>query len=149
MIHFLVVDVPETGGSTRIGIGPRYEVQDNCIVFKSDFNGDDITVEYLGLVEDDDGFVMVGENHIEAIVAYIMFKYAARSRFSPDKMTVQDRQLLLLEYENLVTGARADDSELTESERQEIVNMLHDPFSGYGLETGMFNNNDSYYGGGY
>ncbi len=117
-------------------LGQRYEVQGNCIVFSQNMNGQKVTVEYLGLEEDCDGFVMISENHVPAIIEFIMWKFCIRSRFSPIKMELGDTQMHQKEYFRLVSDARAIDAELSPSERAQCVSMLHDERSGYGLEVG-------------
>ncbi len=111
-------------------------MQDNCIVFASNMDGQKVTIEYLGLEEDCDGFVMISENHVPAIIEFIMWKFCVRSRFSQIKMDLADIQMHKQEYNRLVSDARAMDGELTPSERAQCVAMLHDPLSGYGLFIG-------------
>ncbi len=118
----------------------RYEVQDNCLVFSSDLNGQKVTIEYLGLEEDCDGFVMINENHNPAIIEYIMWKFCVRSRFSQIKMDLADIQMHQREYNRLVSDARAMDAELTPAERQACVDMLWNPYGGMGLEIGSMSN---------
>ena len=138
---FLIIDSPGTDNGVVLG-GPKWEVQGGNIVFTRDYDNQYITIQYLGLKTDEDGFVLVGENHVEAIVNYIMYKYAVRSRFSPDKMDHGDKAFFWREWMRLSSSARADDGQLSDSDRQEIVSMIHDPYIGYGLEVGMNNKND-------
>lgn len=124
----------------------RYEVQDNCIVFASNLDGQKVTVEYLGLEEDCDGFVMVSENHKPAIIEYIMWKFCIRSRFSPIKMEIGDTIMHQKEYFRLASDARALDGELTPAEREQCLSILWNPLSGMGLNvgSGYGSNYDSY-----
>ncbi len=132
---FLNIDKPDTD-EFCLG-GSRYEVQDNYIVFDQSLDGQKVTIEYLGLEEDCDGFVMVNENHKPAIIEYLMWQYCKRSRFSPNKMELGDLREHKAEYFRLVSDARAMDAELTDDDRAEIAVLLHDPYSGFGLNIGL------------
>jgi hypothetical protein len=136
---FLIIDRPDTD-SFCLG-GSSYSIQDNAILFANNLDGQKVTIEYLGLQEDCDGFVMVNENHIPAIIEYIMWKFCIRSRFSNLKMELGDTKMHQQEYFRLASDSRAMDAQLTESERAEIVSLLTDPFSGYGLNLGESANN--------
>lgn len=143
---YIVIDRPD---ENQIGCSNMYfEVQNNKMVFRSNMDGEKITIQYLGLKEDCDGFLMVSENHIEAINYYIKYRYAQRSRFSPIKMDLADVAMNKQEYERKVSSARADDAMMSPTERDELVKMLHDPYIGWGLEAGMrsVNNFDTTYG---
>lgn len=135
---FLIIDKPDTDGYCLGGI--MWSIQDNSILFNKNLDGQKVTVEYLGLEEDCDGFVMINENHKEAIIEYIMWKFATRSRFSNLKMDHTDIRTHKMEYFRLASDARATDAMLTESERREIVGLLHDPLSGFGLDVGITEN---------
>lgn len=135
---FILVD--NSGASCFDCCGVTWEVQDNNLVFNKDLNGQKVTVEYLGLEEDCDGFVLINENHIPAIIQFIKWKYAERSRFTPNKMDHMDVKYNKDEYFRLVSDARAEDNTLTDSQRAEIVALIHDPFSGYGLDVSVTNN---------
>jgi len=149
----------EAGGTTLFGAeifsvvdplgsfslyGERYEVQNNCIVFSTNMDGQKVTVEYLGLEEDCDGFVMINENHVPAIIEYIMWKFCVRSRFSQIKMDLGDIQMHQREYNRLVADSRAIDATLTPMEREACVAMLHNPVSGFGLSIGSGMSNSDY-----
>jgi len=131
---FLLIDRPNADQFCLGNI--TWAVQDNCLLFNKNLDGQKITVEYLGLEEDCDGFVLVNENHIPAIIEYIMWKFCVRSRFSNIKMDLADVKMHQAEYFRLASDARALDAELTDAERAEIVAILHDPWSGWGLPVG-------------
>lgn len=137
-----VIDDEFNDAGDVVTIGPKWEVQGGKIVFRRDYDGQYITVQYLGFEKDEDGFPLIGENHVEAVVTYIQYKYAVRSRFSPVKMDHTDKMFFWREWMRLASHARADDSELSDSDRLEIVAMIHDPWSGIGLESGMYNKDD-------
>lgn len=137
---FLLIDKPDQNEFCLGGIS--WEVQDNSLLFSKNLDGQKVTVEYLGLEEDCDGFVMCNENHIPAIIEYIMWKFAVRSRFSQNKMDYIDVKEHKAEYFRLASDSRAMDSKLTDAERAEIVSMLSDPYTGIGLSIGI--NPDNY-----
>ena len=132
---FLVVDVSENDNLSYSRI--KWDVRQGMMVFSDNLNGKKVTIQYLGFDEDADGFPMVSEGHVMAIVAFIMYKYAARSRFSPNKMDHGDLAHFWKEWMRMCSEARADDAMLSDSDRQEIVAMIHDPYIGYGMEVGM------------
>lgn len=139
---FLVVDNP--GQGRDVMISPiKWEVQDNHIIFNQNYDKQKVTVQYLGLQTDAEGFPLVCENHIEAIIEYIMYRYAKRSRFTANKMDASDVDRFLRLWSTLAAEARAVDAEISESDRDSIVAMLNDPISGgYGMEVNMYNRND-------
>ena len=137
---FLIIDRPDSDDFC-LG-GTSYGIQDNAILFNTNMDGQKVTIEYLGLEEDCDGFVMVNENHVPAIIEYIMWKFCIRSRFSNLKMELGDTKMHKDEYFRLASDSRAMDATLNPSDRAEIVNMIHDPWSGIGLDIGI--NADNY-----
>ncbi len=119
--------------STKI----KWYVQGGKLMFKQNYDGQKVTIQYLGFETDAQGFPMVLESHLEAIVEYIMYKYCVRSKFSALKMTDSDRKHHQMEYIRLACEARATDAEISDGERQEIIAMIHDPFIGYGLNVSL------------
>lgn len=132
---FLLIDKPDEDEFCLGNIS--WEVQDNTLLFNRNLDGQKVTVEYLGLEEDCDGFPMCNENHIPAIIEFIMWKFCIRSRFSQIKMDLGDVKMHQSEYFRLASDSRAMDSQLTDAERNEIVAMLHDPLTGWGLDIGL------------
>lgn len=130
---FMIIDKPDPNQQVQIG-GVKWEVQDNNLVFKTKLIKQKITIQYLGLLCDEDGFPKVGENHLIAIVEYIMYKYALRSRFTPNKMDLADVQRFARNWDVLAMDARAVDAEISDSDRQEIIGMISNPWIGYGME---------------
>lgn len=129
---FLNIDKPDGNDFSCSGI--KYSIQNNKLIFGSNIDGKKVTIQYLGLETDCNGFLMVSENHIEAINCYIQYRFAQRSRFSPVKMTEWDVTKLKDEWGKLKLSARADDSFLTDTERKEIVAMLNDAWIGWGFD---------------
>lgn len=131
---FLIVDVGSdyTSGISNI----PFAIQDNKLILNACYDKKKITIQYLGYKTDCDGFIEIGENHVDAIKWYIVWQYWYRKRnLSPmeqGKMNTAYR-----EWNQNCANARATDSELTDSERLEMVNMHHDPLIGPGLDLGM------------
>lgn len=137
---FLVVDNPGAGKTVQLAAF-QWEVQDNHVVLNANYDKQKITIQYLGFDIDTDGFPFVCENHIEAIIEYIMYRYAKRSRFSPTKMDMGDVADLRRQWGILAAEARAVDNEISEGDRNEMLSTLHDPFSGYGMDI-LYNHSD-------
>ncbi len=141
---FLIVDLgANADGTTAITGFVRYEVQDNKIIFLDNYDGQKVTIQYLGMQTDCNGIPDVGENHIEAIGEYCLWRYRRRSiKSGIDIGVVRDHKK---EWEQLCACARADDAWLSDSERTMIVELLHDPFAGKGLWLGMNTTTGNYY----
>jgi len=143
--QFLVVDVGDSPNSTDFGCFIDYEIQDNKIVLSGCTTQTHITVMYDGFATDCDGFIKVGENHVEAISTYIQYKYWMRKQ-KKTNADIQMMQFAYREWDRLCAHSRALDNELTPSQREEIAELYHDPYSGRGLSVGMvINGNDGWY----
>lgn len=143
---FLIVDIFVTGEQPYGFV--NYTIQDNKLVFASNYDGQKVTVQYQGAKTDCDGFIEVGENHVRAIEAYIMWKNFQRKK---KKSGADFQEMIYLErlWNQLCSHARADDAMLTQPEREQIAQLNTDPYAGRGLAVGMrttlgFGNN--YYG---
>ncbi len=131
---FLIVDLGD--GATNIQSFVSHVVQGNKIIFDQNYNGEKITIQYLGYEEDCDGFMMVGQNHVQAIMWNLIWKfYFQKKDINPAEQSKKNEAKL--EWNRECSHARAVDGELTETERMYIVDMLHDPYIGKGLFTGM------------
>jgi hypothetical protein len=132
---FVVVDVNPGDGSNVCGTIP-YGYQDNKIVFDVQPKQDKVTIQYIGYSTDCEGFINISENHVEAITAFIKYKWlgAKRNKSGAD---LQEMQFYYREWDRLCAHSRAKDSELTETEREEIAQLWHNPYSGRGLYIGM------------
>ena len=106
-----------------------------------------ITIQYLGLETDKDGFPLVNENHIDAIAAYIEYKNASRTRWKSVEHRITETGIFDMrrEWFRLCSSARADDGEPSESDLAEIRGMINDPTSGVGIA--MFRYNDIWFNG--
>lgn len=132
---FLVVDVG-TGDDFSVWWNNivENEIQDNKIVFYQNLDGRKVTVQYLAYKTDCDGFLEVNENHVLAITAFICMRYYMRKkRKSNDDFAMMNKYET--EWHRECGNSRAKDSVLTESQRANIVGMLHDPFVGIGIPT--------------
>lgn len=132
---FLVVDVYGSEGEVAYGV-VDYTIQDNKIVFSSNYDGQQVTVQYQGYKTDCDGFLMIGENHVRAISAFILWhEYIRRSK--KNLSYLGQVRYWENQWNTLCSHARADDGELTMPEREQIAAMNSDPFAGRGLSVGM------------
>lgn len=135
---FLVVDINSTdSGNAYPAFGyVQYTIQNNKILFDQSYCDQQVTIQYLALKKDCDGFIEVGQNHIEAITWYIIFRYLFRkstaSYIERDKMMLAKQ-----EWERTCANSRAVDADPTFSEHRDMVRLFHDPYSGIGLWQGM------------
>ena len=111
----------------------RYRILDNKISFFDDrLDGKMITVYYVGYKTDCDGFPMVKTNHIEALTEWIIYKYYRRTKTSATEKRIvsgdvtEQRQVALF----AILGARAEDGEPTQDERDNIISAVNSPFTG-------------------
>jgi len=141
---FLSVDVPDM--SRPLFTGLKYNIVDNQLVFSQNLDGQSITVQFRGLHEDCNGELMVNENHEEAIGLYLEYRFCRRSQYSANKIERSVTKSLQIDWMMERDHARATDAKLSPSERADIVEMLHDPYAGWGLQVGMNNPSDDNYG---
>jgi hypothetical protein len=132
---FLILDIT-SGGFTNWTSIPHV-VQNNKIILNNNYDGQKLTIQYLGYETDCDGFMMIGENHVTAIMWYIVWmQYYSKANLNGYEYgKMNDAKA---EWHRYCAHARAVDSELTESERERIVSMLHDPLVGRGLGLWMY-----------
>ena len=129
----VIGDHVDVAGFSCSATAHNWYIQDGCIVFDPGvLPSGSITVQLLVVDEDEEGFIMASENSTEAITRYILYRYAARSRFSKDKMDITDKRDLFQEYIDLRADARATDAYPDEEEKAEIAAMLNDPLVGWG-----------------
>lgn len=142
---FLVIDKPDPNVKFTIG-GLKYEIQDNTIVLSSQmYHGKKITTQILCMETDSDGFPKIIEGHVEACVEYAMWRFAKRSLFSPNRMDLGTIDRFKIDWEQAARAARAEDGKISQETRDEIVAMLHNPWSGFGLEAHMYGRNRTHY----
>lgn len=130
---FLIIDKPTNDNYAGY---VNYVVQNNYLVFDKNYDGQDITIQYLGVEVDENGIPLVGINHLEAIAEYCKYKYWERNiRNSNDLGRKRDHKY---EWERLCARARGEDAEPTEAERRFIVDKINDPLAGRGLVLGTW-----------
>ena len=106
------------------------------MVFGYDVTQTQMTIMYEGFASDCDGFIKIGENHVEAISTYIQYKYWMRKQ-KKSNADMAMMQFAYREWDRLCAHARALDNELTETEREEMAQLYNDPYAGRGLYVGM------------
>lgn len=134
---FLIID--STTDFSQFTGSISHVVQDNKIILNHNYDGKKLTIQYLGYVCDDDGFLKVGENHVEAIMWFIIWRYYYRKK---DKSYIERDMMreAQSEWNRECANARAKDGTLTESERLDLANMVSNPLLGRGVAVGIFNN---------
>lgn len=134
---FLIVDVGNAGTQDNFNYGfVQYLIQDNKIVFNNNYNGQKVTIQYLGVQTDCDGFPLIGENHLEALEEYCMYKFRRRRiKSGIDLGLARDHKQ---EWHRLAASCKADDLMLNESEHKMISEMTNNPFAGKGLWLGQY-----------
>lgn len=134
---FLVVDI-SSNTPDSFNFNPLYyDIQNNKILFKNACNADKITIRYLKFKTDCDGFLEIGENHVNAIKWYIVWMYSFRQKAK----NYIDRDLMNMareEWNRECRHARAEDNRLTKPERDMVARMYGNPMSGRGLWQGMY-----------
>ncbi|MFA7287673.1 MAG: hypothetical protein WC055_02235 [Melioribacteraceae bacterium] len=141
---FLVVDLSPSPDSS-ISFGKvDYSIQNNKIIFDRSRDGQKVTVQYIRYKTDCDGFIEVGENHVNAIRWYIIYHYLFRKSGSNyierDKMNIAFQ-----EWNRECRHARAEDNRLTESQYREVARAYNNPMSGRGLWQGMYTTLGNFY----
>jgi hypothetical protein len=130
-VSFLVVDLSASEIENGTFGTVKFHVQDNKLILDRNLDGESITVQYLGLVTDEEGIPKVMENHLLAIEAYCRYKFQGRSiRSGIDVGMYREYKG---EWNQLVCSARADDAELSENDRADIIATINNPLSGRSL----------------
>lgn len=113
----------------------QWEVQDDQIVFlHPQTAGESITIDAAYRPMDSSGkFLMVPEEHIDAIAAYIMKMRAERSVWLPKELRIDNWNMNRLDkaWGRERRNARAQSSEPSPSEWAETVAIFNNPLSGY------------------
>lgn len=134
---FLVVDAYDTGTGLNYGTVP-YSIQNNKMIFESDrYSGQKVTVQYLAFKTDCDGFMEVGENHINAIKWYIVWMYYM-GKSSMNSLEYGKMNVFREEWNRECAHARAMDAIPNPTEWDKINGMLHNPYAGRSLNSGMY-----------
>lgn len=115
---------------TNSGVS-EYSVVNNEIEFKKTISGyTEVTVYGMFYQTDKDGFIMVAEEHLEAIAQYIKLKIAERSRFGSNKMDFADVQYHRREWGKAKSVARSRTAKLTQAELSSLSELLNNPLTG-------------------
>lgn len=142
---FLVVDTGNLNGTDNpLAFGfVQYLIQNNKIVFMNNYDGQKVTIQYLGLETDCDGFPLINENHLEALEEYCMYKFRRRKvRTGIDVGLYRDHKN---EWHRLAASCKADDLMGNESETKMISEMVNNPWAGKGLWLGQYPTEGGYY----
>jgi hypothetical protein len=133
---FFVVDVGDN--NPNLGFNKvNFSIQNNKLVFERSYDAQRITVQYLAYETDCDGFLMVGQNHVDAIREYIIWQYY-RNKGSMNSLEYGKMNMAREEWNRECSHARAMDAIPTPSQRDQIVAMTHNPYAGISLRSGMF-----------
>ena len=134
---FLVVDISGSQDGTVSNFTyVKYAIQNNKLIFDACYDGQKVTIQYLRFKVDCDGFMEIGENHVNAIRWYIVYNYLFRQ--SQSNYLVRDKyQHAYQEWNRECAHARATDNEATFSQHRDMVRLFHNPMSGIGLWQGM------------
>lgn len=143
---FVVVDLGNlntTDNPLAFGL-VQYILQDNKIVFNANYDGQKVTIQYLGTKIDCDGFPLINENHLEALEEYCMYKFRRRRvKTGIDVGLYRDHKN---EWHRLAASAKADDLMFNDSERRMIGEMTNNPWAGKGLWLGQYPTEGGFYG---
>tara|TARA_R110000803_G_scaffold36811_11_gene79181 strand:+ start:5208 stop:5945 length:738 start_codon:yes stop_codon:yes gene_type:complete len=116
----------------------NYEIVNNKLSFSCQVEGhSQVTVYLMRYQVDDDGWVMVAEEHLDAIPYYVMKKMAERSAFNPKAMPMNSMQYFLREWGRKKSIARGKTAKLTPKERESLVDMVNNPISGKVINYGI------------
>lgn len=113
-----------------------WSVQDNDVVFDTNLDGKDVTIDTFALELDAEGNPTIEENYIEPIGKFIQFKLAEKEnnmKFRKGIIKPMDMayaKSLYKDYQTLVAKSRTP---TTPSEHEQIVRMLNFPFTGNSL----------------
>lgn len=123
----------------------KWTLQGNKIVFVGDLHDQKVTIETLRYRCDEEGWMLINENHIRAIAAYLEYKFMRRNNHIKaagvyDRGTIEMQARL---WARLCRNARAEDTEPSDSEWSEIMTLWNDPFSG--IQNAIWNTTNGYY----
>lgn len=138
---FIVVD----GGGTCMNTSAAYDIYNNQIHFKKKFHGK-ITVRFFVQEVDSEGWMLINENHVYALAAFIewMWMQRAKHKVGGVKYTRGEIQDQFMLWSRLAASAAVEDVRPTKQEEENIARAFNDPTSGYGSALWLYRN--SYYG---
>lgn len=123
----------------------KWTIQDNKIVLTRNYNGQKFTIDTQAYQCDKEGWMMINENHIDAISMYLEYKYMRRFNHGKGKGSYTNAEIneAKNEWHRLCRQARGDDNDPTESEWQEIRTLWNDPMSG--IQNTVWDTTNGYY----
>lgn len=132
---FLAIDI-SSSTNTNPGYGyVNFSIQNGKLLFNnSGMCGSQVTIQYLRIKEDCDGFPEVSVNHVLAIKEYIVYMYYKNGK---DYLALRKAQTAFQEWNRLCAHARAEDAQMTPPGRQAMVGLYHNAWSGHGMWQGM------------
>lgn len=114
----------------------NWSIQNNFIVFQTQFTNTQITVKLLTYSTDSDGIPLVPEGHIEAISIFLQAKAAMKERYNKFKkgrlsnMDLSFVEILKKEFVHQSRLAAANDDNTSDDQQSKSAQILNQPFSG-------------------
>jgi hypothetical protein len=140
---FTVLD--NSGSCARSSVS--WNIQNNAIIVQGNYDGSKITIEALTYEVDNEGWMLVNENHVDALAQYCELKWMERAKHKKGTTTVQysgeEMRRMGFEWNRKCALARGEDGSLSESDRAEVVSMVNNPYSGLRGSSWLWN--DPYY----
>jgi len=115
-----------------------WSIEGDCIKLDTNYDGTDITVQYLAYETDDEGYPVVNESHRDAIKYYIMTQldereeWALKRKGQLNNAFFSSAERIIRKYKKAVRYARAQDGEPSETQKWEIAELINNPLTGYG-----------------
>lgn len=111
----------------------KYVIRDGYIVFDKQIEEDYITVKVQKYFTDSDGFLLVPQEYLRAIVYYVMLKMAERSIFDSriKNSVIKGLAHFQAKWDFHCRQARVEASKNQIPDNEETVSMWNNPFSGH------------------
>jgi hypothetical protein len=110
-----------------------WKIQNNELVFDENYHNQKVTVQLLIQEVDEEGWMLINENHVRAISSYIEYMYMKRSRHKIGGRNYGrneiDGQFKI--WSRLAAHCNADDGKPSPEEEAQMIAMWSDPLSGY------------------
>lgn len=110
-----------------------FEITDNVMVFKRNFDGQKITMRIQYMECDNEGFLMINELAENALHRFFEMKLSKASKWKSKefRLSPNERNQDILNWEYAKSGARADLMQNTPAEDRAAVAMYNNPLSGH------------------
>lgn len=128
-------------GSETLNILLNYEWQQDSIVFYGTIPKQ-VTVWYVHLPTDEEGFPLVSANHIEAITAFLEYMKAKQTTWGKKGFSFSEVNFLKNEWHRLCADAGARDLEPSMADREIIRRLTNDMLIGTYKGINLFNSTD-------